>query len=166
MSPTFVVVHWLCWGANHRRTTHSARYAPASGGRLALQLLRNIAVGVDPFDGGVARTYVAPDPASRSDISTLPGRRVRADEMYGYDQAWRLEREFTGHVARLLMATCSTPSVMGPKHPPHKDVCKSQVRTVALKFERLGYIGARRSETIDHLTAVARRRTKVACVIR
>lgn len=30
-------------------------------------------------------------------IIALPGRRVRADEMYGYDQAWHLERALTGH---------------------------------------------------------------------
>lgn len=51
-------------------------------------------------------------------ISALPGSRGRTEDMYGYDQAWHLEREFTGHDARLAMASSSTPSVYGTQvHP-------------------------------------------------
>lgn len=49
-------------------------------------------------------------------INVLFGRRTRTDEMYGYDVAWHIEREFSGHDARLAMVASSTPSVLGPRY--------------------------------------------------
>lgn len=73
-------------------------------------------------------------------INALSSRRLRIDEMYGFDEAWHLEREFTGYDARLAKVMSSTPSVLDPGITLNKEIHKSLVCMMALEYQCLCYI--------------------------